>query len=223
MTTTNKRLLISESRGDSNQCTPCRGKPDQHNMYAFHASPRTPNVRFLRAIPVRGNPLRVDGCTAPDSTSQPGWVVYGTHHSFSPNTSIEAVCLSQAPVNGRLLGLPDPYHWHVIGTFNTCSWVPTPRSLTDTGGGYHIDNLGIATALSLPPPLPRVPLIPLMAPPGLRLFTTITDWTGEGTIPKSREWEPPLNFYHNLPSKYSNTNGKPPQDGGNKDKSEGRS
>jgi hypothetical protein len=30
MTATNKRLLISESHGDSNRCTPCRGKPDQH-------------------------------------------------------------------------------------------------------------------------------------------------------------------------------------------------
>jgi hypothetical protein len=30
MTATNKRLLISESRGDSNRCTPCREKPDQH-------------------------------------------------------------------------------------------------------------------------------------------------------------------------------------------------
>jgi hypothetical protein len=30
MTATNKWLLISESGGDSNQCTPCRGKPDQH-------------------------------------------------------------------------------------------------------------------------------------------------------------------------------------------------
>jgi hypothetical protein len=30
MTITNKWLLISESHGDSNRCTPCRGKPDQH-------------------------------------------------------------------------------------------------------------------------------------------------------------------------------------------------
>jgi hypothetical protein len=30
MTVTNKRLLISESCGDSNRCTPCRGKPDQY-------------------------------------------------------------------------------------------------------------------------------------------------------------------------------------------------
>jgi hypothetical protein len=30
MTVTNKRLLISESRIDSNRCTPYRGKPNQH-------------------------------------------------------------------------------------------------------------------------------------------------------------------------------------------------
>jgi hypothetical protein len=62
-----------------------------------------------------------------------------------------------------------------------------------------------------------------MAPPSLRLSTTITNLTEQGTSPKSREWEPPLDFYRNLPSKHSITNGDPPQDGGNKDKSEGRS
>jgi hypothetical protein len=53
-TTTNKRLLISESRGDSNH-TPCRGKPNQHDTHAFDASPHMPEVRFLRAVPVCGN------------------------------------------------------------------------------------------------------------------------------------------------------------------------
>jgi hypothetical protein len=55
MTTTNKRLLISESHSDSNRCTQYRGKSDQHAMYASHSSPRTPGVRFLRAVPVRDN------------------------------------------------------------------------------------------------------------------------------------------------------------------------
>jgi hypothetical protein len=56
ITTTNKRLLISESRGDSNWCTPYRGKnPDQHDTYTSHAGPRTPGVCFLRAASVRGN------------------------------------------------------------------------------------------------------------------------------------------------------------------------
>jgi hypothetical protein len=49
-TVTNKRLLISESSGDSNRCTPYRGKPDQHNTYASHASPHTLNLRFLRTF-----------------------------------------------------------------------------------------------------------------------------------------------------------------------------
>jgi hypothetical protein len=38
MAAMNKRLLIFESHGNLNRCTPCRGKPDQHDMYASHAS-----------------------------------------------------------------------------------------------------------------------------------------------------------------------------------------
>jgi hypothetical protein len=55
MTTTNKQLLISESRSDSNRCTPCRGKLKQHATYASHSSPRTLGVRFLRAVPIHDN------------------------------------------------------------------------------------------------------------------------------------------------------------------------
>jgi hypothetical protein len=55
MTATNKRLLISESHGDSNRCTLCRGKPDQHVTYAPHSSPCTSVVCFLRAVLIRDN------------------------------------------------------------------------------------------------------------------------------------------------------------------------
>jgi hypothetical protein len=55
MTATNKRLLIFESRNDSNQCTPCKGKPEQHATYASHSSPRMPCIRFLWAVPVCDN------------------------------------------------------------------------------------------------------------------------------------------------------------------------
>jgi hypothetical protein len=58
MAVMNKRLLISESRDDSNRCIPCRGKPDQHDTYVSHTSTYTPGVRFLRAVPVCGNLLR---------------------------------------------------------------------------------------------------------------------------------------------------------------------
>jgi hypothetical protein len=35
----------------------------------------------------------------------------------------------------QLHQLTGPISPDVIGTFDTCSWVPTPRSLTDTGEG----------------------------------------------------------------------------------------
>jgi hypothetical protein len=55
MTATNKWLLISESRGDSNRCTPCKGKPDQHTTYAFHSSPCLPSVCFMWVVLIRDN------------------------------------------------------------------------------------------------------------------------------------------------------------------------
>jgi hypothetical protein len=149
MAATNKRLLISESHGDSNRCTSCRGKPDQHDMYASYGrSPWQPFVSHQQSW----TDALLSRKSALDSTSQSDWVVCGTRLSLSPNIAIEAVHLRQAHVGGRLLGLPDLYHRHVISTFNTCSQVPAPRSLTDTGGGYHIENLRIAIALSLPFP-----------------------------------------------------------------------
>jgi hypothetical protein len=53
--TTNKWLLISESRGDSNRCTPYREKPDTHDTYTSHASPRMPRVHLLRAVHICDN------------------------------------------------------------------------------------------------------------------------------------------------------------------------
>jgi hypothetical protein len=198
MTSMNKRLLISESRGNSNRYTPCRGKPDQYDKYASHAGSRTPDVRFLWVIPVCGNLPRVTDRvgrilllprkSAPDSTSQPGWVAYVTRLSFSPKIAIEAVGLSQAHVDARLLGLPSPYHRQAIDTFNTCSWVPTHRFLTDTGGGYHIENLGIATTPSPPFPFEGSTDPPNGLPQSQIIQTIFTNLSGEGTGPKSREW-----------------------------------
>jgi hypothetical protein len=130
-------------------------------------------------------------------------VARGTHLSFSPKTAIEAIILSQAPVNGPLLGLSSPYHRHAISTFNTCSQVTTPRSLTDTGGGYHIETLRIATTLS--PPFPSEDSTdPPNGPAWSQIIqTTFTNLSGEGASPTSHEWEPPLDLYHNLPSKLS--------------------
>jgi hypothetical protein len=177
MTVTNKRLLISESRGDSNQCTPCRGKPDQHDTYASHASARTPGVRFLRAVPVRGNlsrslqqrwtePLLPRKKGSRHNPQRAGWPIRGFIPSFSPVPAIEAVGVKPPSVGNQLLGLPGPYHRHAIGTFNTCSRGPTEWSSTNLGGGYNLGGAGLSHTHS--PTFPTSCLhFPLMAPPGL--------------------------------------------------------
>jgi hypothetical protein len=57
------------------------------------------------------DPTEVDRFTAPDSTCQQGWVARGARFSFSHNTIIEAVCLSQTTIeekDTRLTGLISP-------------------------------------------------------------------------------------------------------------------
>jgi hypothetical protein len=100
-TATNKRLLISESRGDSNRCTPNRGKPDQHVTYVSHASPHTPGVCFLRAVPIHGNLSRVIDrveqahCSweegLPTQSTAHHWLICGSVPSLSPEPANEAV------------------------------------------------------------------------------------------------------------------------------------
>jgi hypothetical protein len=192
MAATNKRLLISESRNDSNRCTPYRGRPDQHDTYAFHVSPRTSGVRFLRAVSVRGNlsqainsvgrTLLLPRKRAPNTTPSPAEWSAGPPHSLSQHSHWSSN-ESQTSVDSRLLGLPGPYHRHAIGTFNTCSRVPTLRSLTDTGGGYHIENLRIAISLSPPFPFEGSTGPPNGSDRSQIIPTTITNWTGEENQP----------------------------------------
>jgi hypothetical protein len=63
---------------------------------------------------------------------------------FSPTTANKAVGKSQASIDNQLLGLLGPQHQHTISTFNTCSWGPTHRSLTDTNVGYNLGGVGFS-------------------------------------------------------------------------------
>jgi hypothetical protein len=86
----------------------------------------------------------LDRITAPEkkgSRHNPqhvGWSIRGSVHSFSPESTNEAV----EKAKHWQLGLPGPYHRHAIGTFNTYSRGPIHRSLTDTGGGYNLGGAG---------------------------------------------------------------------------------
>jgi hypothetical protein len=160
MAATNKRLLISESHSDSMYTLQEKIRPAWHICF-----PRRYTYTW-RTLPAGGprtwQPFASHQQRWTDPTAlekkgsrhnpQPGWVirksttlVLSQHSHWSSNES-------QTSIDSRLLGLLGSYHRHAIGTFNTCSWVPTPRFLTDTGRGYHIENIGIATALF--PPFP---------------------------------------------------------------------
>jgi hypothetical protein len=148
LTVPNKRLHISKSHGDSNRCTPYRKNLINKtcifptlvhvcHMYAFCGW-------SLYVVTSHVGPTELDGCTAPDSTSQPGWVVHVTCLSFSPKHNHWSSVL-KPNIFWKIvyIGLLGPYHQHVISIFNTCSRGLTHRSLTDTGGGYNLWGAGL--------------------------------------------------------------------------------
>jgi hypothetical protein len=65
--------------------------------------------------------------SALDSTSQPGWVAHGTRLSFSPKHNHWSSAFKPNIYWWTCyIGLLDPYHQHVISTFNTCSREANP-------------------------------------------------------------------------------------------------
>jgi hypothetical protein len=148
MTATNKRLFISESHGDSNRCTPYRGKPDQHAtrfprsvrvwFKTIHISRGAHIATFCKTTTGLADLIAPEKKGSRHNTYHVGWPICDFVPSFSPEPTNEAGGVSQTPVGDQLLGLLVPYHRHAIGTFNTCSRGPTHRSLTDTSGGYNL-------------------------------------------------------------------------------------
>jgi hypothetical protein len=181
-TAMNKRLLISESHDDSNRCTPYRGKPDTHNTYTFHISPRMSLVRFLWVVSIRGNLSRWLNrvgqihcsrekvlLTPPLSLAE--WPTEPTSVSL-PNTTIGAVHLSQTYIDEHATSV---YWAHITSMWSVHSILaherPTHRSLTDTGGGCNFG--GVAFQHTTPrPSQPAVSTFHLKAPPGLKLSKT---------------------------------------------------
>jgi hypothetical protein len=92
----------------------------------------------------------------------------GPYPASLPSQPMKQLGQRQASINSRLLGLLGSYHQYAIGTFNTCSWGPTERSLTDTGGSYNLEGVGLPHTHSLTF-LTRCPHFPLVAPPDLQL------------------------------------------------------
>jgi hypothetical protein len=116
----------------------------------------------------------MDRATAPEkkgsrhNSQHADWSIRGFVPSFSPEPAIEAVGVKSPSINGRLLGLPDPYHRHAIGTFNTCLQGLTHRSLTDTDESYNIGGADFPHTTPWPSQ-PAISTFHLRVPPGLRL------------------------------------------------------
>jgi hypothetical protein len=174
-TDTNKRLLISESHGDSNRCTPYRGKPDQHATYASHSSPRTSGICFLRAVPVRDNlslaPTKSKHAPTPGEslgnqrqTARPSsWVTSFVLPCDSPEVGERGFGPMVTQLHQFAGPISPAYIWYVQYLLTG----PTEWSLTDTGGGYNLGGADLPHTHS--PTFPAsYPHFPLMAPLGLQ-------------------------------------------------------
>jgi hypothetical protein len=146
MTATNKRLLISESRDDSNRCTLCRRKSDQH-VTCF---PRLVRVWF-KIIHISCGPHIATFCTVINRFKH---IHYCREEGLPTQPPAR---LSDPWVRTQLLSRTN--HWNSGENPSFC-WHPTTRlintsmrsirsiiarmgpnhrSLTDSGGGYSLE------------------------------------------------------------------------------------
>jgi hypothetical protein len=177
LTVKNKRLLISEGRGDSNRCTTCRGKPDQY------ATPFPRKVRiWFSIIHISRGPRIATFCGLPTDLN-------GSHCSREKGLPTQSTSRRLTDPWVRIQFLSQANQWSsrlkpsfYQGQATRLIWPissacdryvqylltgPTHRPLTDTGGGY---NLGGAI---LPHTTPRpsqqtVSTFHLSALPGLQ-------------------------------------------------------
>jgi hypothetical protein len=128
-------------------------KSDTHDTYSSHASPRTPLIHFLWAVPVRGNISRWcnrvrwmyfswEKVLPTPALRLVEWPMRPAPISL-PKTTIKAVCLSQAFVDEHTTSVYLAYISNIWSVRSTCSWESTNQSLTDTDEGYHLGGLGL--------------------------------------------------------------------------------
>jgi hypothetical protein len=179
MTATNKLLLISESRGDSNRCTPYRRKPDQYAT-RFPRSVRVWSkiIRISRGPHIATFHTIINRFERVDCPREEGLPAQSTARRLTdPSVHTQLLSHNSHWSSGEkwnfcwdpTTSLTGPNHRHAIGTFNTCSRGPTHRSLTDTGGGYNFEGAG------LPHTTPR-PFQPAVStfPKGPRPISSLT-------------------------------------------------
>jgi hypothetical protein len=135
--------------GDSNRCTPYKGNltntPHASHAWSAYGLDHMYLTRFMHSnLSLATNSVgqsHYSWETRLPTTFPTRWLTdpyVWTQFPLNQRRSGE----SQASVDGMLLGLMSPYLWYAIKMFNTCSWGPTHRSLTDTDGGYSFWGAG---------------------------------------------------------------------------------
>jgi hypothetical protein len=165
------------SRGDSNWCTLCRGNPDQYATRFQHlvrvwfliirisCGPRIATFHEVvnsggqsHYSREKGLPTQSTARRLTDLWIRTQFLSQDNHWSCGGKTTL---CWRQAT---RLTG---PIYQHAIGTFNTCLWGLTHRSLNNTGGGYNLG--GADFPYTTPrPSQPTVSTFHLRVPPDLQ-------------------------------------------------------
>jgi hypothetical protein len=120
MAATNKRLLISESRGDSNRCTPYRGKPNQHDTYA--SSGRFPYMVTFHTIVNRFEQIyctREEGLPTQSTARRPSdplvWTQLLSHNSQWSSGEKSSFCWQPTTrLTGPILPACDRYVQYLL-------------------------------------------------------------------------------------------------------------
>jgi hypothetical protein len=113
-------VLIFNSRGDSNRCTPSRGKPDQHATHFSRSVCICPSTIRISCDPCiatfHESPTDFSGSHYSQEKRIPGCIPstpvgrsVGPHLVSLSLTASEVVDLSQDSVDNKLLGLLGPY------------------------------------------------------------------------------------------------------------------
>jgi hypothetical protein len=158
MTATNKQLLISENHGDSNRCTPCMGKSDQHGTCfprSVRVWPRTiriscgPHIATLRETPIDLDEF---------------------HCSREKGLPTQSTTRRLIDPRVRTQFLSRVNQWSSRRKPRSCRW-PTTMLIgpinTDTDGGYSLEGAGFPHTTPRPSQ-PTTFTFHLSASPGLQ-------------------------------------------------------
>jgi hypothetical protein len=177
MTATNKRLLISESRGDSNRCTPYRRKPDQYaTCFPCLVCVRSTTIRFSRGPHIttfhtvinrfeqihctreEGRPTQSIACQPSDPRVRTQLLSHNSQWSSGEKSSFYWQPTTR--LTGPILPTCDWYVQYLLAGAN-------PMVLNRHRRGYNLGGAGFPCTHS--PTFPTsCPRFPLVTPFGLR-------------------------------------------------------